>query len=171
MEAVSEHSTMKVDSPAIMRSDAPSLVKILSATDKRQEVAGTQQPIWARTTARQVALSSVLLPPMLGPVSRRALACLYGKQNQLIRWQVFTQHDGVLPVATVQKPKVKGLKEWLMHVCIATCETANSRPGLLMLTMNGRPFREGAERSQFRTFAEQVTQSREHCCASMLSLS
>ena len=76
MDAVSEHSTMKVDSPAMMRSEAPRRVKIRSATDRRQEAAGTQQPIWARTTARQVARSRVLLPPMLGPVSSNALACL-----------------------------------------------------------------------------------------------
>ena len=76
MDAVSEHSTMKVDSPAMMRSEAPSLVKILSANDRRQEAAGTQQPIWARTTARQVALSRVLLPPIFGPVSNKVLACL-----------------------------------------------------------------------------------------------
>lgn len=41
MEAVSEHSTMKVDSPAMMRSWAPSLVKILSATVIWQALAGT----------------------------------------------------------------------------------------------------------------------------------
>ena len=44
MDAVSEHSTIKVDSPAMMRSDAPSLVKILSATDIVQDSAGTQHP-------------------------------------------------------------------------------------------------------------------------------
>lgn len=41
MDAVSEHSTMKVDSPAMMRSEAPRRVKIRSATDRRQEEAGT----------------------------------------------------------------------------------------------------------------------------------
>ena len=81
MDAVSEHSTRKVDSPAMMQSDAPSLVKILSATDSWQDAAGTQQPTWARTTARHVALSRVLLPPMLGPVSKRALACLCMQQQ------------------------------------------------------------------------------------------
>ena len=76
MDAVSEHSTMKVDSPAMIRSEAPSLVKILSATDIVQDSAGTQHPTWARTTARHVALSNVLLPPMFGPVNSSALACL-----------------------------------------------------------------------------------------------
>ena len=77
MDAVSEHSTMKVDSPAMMRSEAPSRVKILSATERRQEAAGTQQPIWASTTAKQVALSRVLLPPIFGPVNNKVLACLH----------------------------------------------------------------------------------------------
>ena len=44
MDAVSAHSTRNVDSPVMMRSDAPSRVKIRSARVKQQAAAGTLHP-------------------------------------------------------------------------------------------------------------------------------
>ena len=50
------------------REGPPSLVKMRSAGVSTAWEAGTQQPIWARMHSTQPALSSVDLPPMLGPV-------------------------------------------------------------------------------------------------------
>ena len=68
MLAVSFISTMKVDSPDEMLSDAPTRVKILSTMPICAELAGTKLPIWAIKTIRAVCLRIALLPLMLGPV-------------------------------------------------------------------------------------------------------
>ena len=47
----------------------PSLVNIRSVMEMTADSAGTGQPVWARMTAQQAARSSVLFPPMFGPVS------------------------------------------------------------------------------------------------------
>ena len=82
-------STMNVDCPAMMRSLAPILVKILSTGRILQQAAGTYAPIFARRsggggrarggrtcammTAMHVCRSSVDFPPMFGPVTTHAL--------------------------------------------------------------------------------------------------
>ena len=47
----------------------PSLVNIRSVMEMTADAAGTGQPVWARMTAQQAARSSVLFPPIFGPVS------------------------------------------------------------------------------------------------------
>lgn len=68
IEAASFISTMKVDSPREMLSDAPTRVKILSTTPMRALSAATKQPIWAISTLRAVWRRRADLPAMLGPV-------------------------------------------------------------------------------------------------------
>ena len=65
----SAHSTKNVDSPAWILSPAPpSLANTASAGVRTHDLAGTGAPICAKTTATHVALRSVDLPPMFGPV-------------------------------------------------------------------------------------------------------
>ena len=68
MEADSSISTMKVDSPCEMLSEAPTRVKILSTMPMRASAAGTNEPICAISTIRAVCRSRADLPDMLGPV-------------------------------------------------------------------------------------------------------
>ncbi len=69
MLAVSFISTMKVDSPRLMLSDAPTLVNILSTIPIVASFAGTKHPVWAISTVRAVWRRSADFPDMLGPVS------------------------------------------------------------------------------------------------------
>ena len=71
MFAASFISTMKVDSPAEMLSDAPTRVKILSTQPIRALSAGTKLPTWASRAMRAVWRSSADLPAMFGPVMMR----------------------------------------------------------------------------------------------------
>ena len=71
--AVSSISTMNVDSPLEILSDAPTRVKILSIMPISADSAGTKQPVCARSTIRAVCLRSALLPAMFGPV--RIIIC------------------------------------------------------------------------------------------------
>jgi len=48
---VSNISTINVDCPSKMLSEAPILVKIASAGDIRNDCAGTNEPIWAKMVA------------------------------------------------------------------------------------------------------------------------
>lgn len=68
MLADSSISTIKVDSPCEILSEAPTRVKIRSTSPIRAEEAGTKQPIWANKTIRAVCLNSADLPAILGPV-------------------------------------------------------------------------------------------------------
>ena len=70
---VSSISTMKVDSPREMLSEAPTLVKSLSQYPIRASDAGTKEPICAISTIRAVCLRSADLPAMFGPV--RIMIC------------------------------------------------------------------------------------------------
>ena len=68
MLAVSFISTIKVDSPVEMLSEAPTRVNILSTMPMSAFRAGTKQPIWAISTIRAVWRNSADLPDILGPV-------------------------------------------------------------------------------------------------------
>ncbi len=68
IDAASVISTMKVDSPSEMLSEAPTRVNILSTTPMRALSAATKQPVWASSTLMAVWRSSADLPDMLGPV-------------------------------------------------------------------------------------------------------
>ena len=61
-------STMKVDSPTEMLSEAPTRVNILSTIPIRAHSAGTKQPICAISVIRAVWRSKADLPAMFGPV-------------------------------------------------------------------------------------------------------
>mmetsp|Transcript_7278 Transcript_7278/g.10932 ORF Transcript_7278/g.10932 Transcript_7278/m.10932 type:complete len:235 (+) Transcript_7278:170-874(+) len=74
MLAVSDSSTKKVDCPARIRSMAPRRVKMRSTGLSTKDSQGTKQPSCAMMTARHVCLSSVLFPPMLGPLRSRQRA-------------------------------------------------------------------------------------------------
>ena len=76
MLADSSISTMKVDSPCEMLSDAPTRVKILSTTPICADLAGTNEPICAMRTMRAVCRSRADLPDMLGPVIIMICCCL-----------------------------------------------------------------------------------------------
>ena len=54
MLADSSISTMKVDSPCEMLSEAPTRVKILSTMPMWADSAGTNEPIWAISTMSAV---------------------------------------------------------------------------------------------------------------------
>ena len=75
MAAVSSISTMKVDSPREMLSEAPTRVNILSNRLMCADLAGTNEPIWAITAIRAVCLSRADLPDMFGPV--RMMICCF----------------------------------------------------------------------------------------------
>ena len=68
MLADSSISTMKVDSPCEMLSEAPTRVKILSTTPIWADLAGTNDPICAMRIISAVCRSRADLPDMLGPV-------------------------------------------------------------------------------------------------------
>ena len=68
MLAVSFISTIKVDSPREILSEAPTLVNILSTSPIFADAAGTKLPICAISTINAVCLSNADLPDMLGPV-------------------------------------------------------------------------------------------------------
>ena len=55
MAAVSETSTMNVDSPLNKLSRAPMRVKMASERVKDMEAAGTKEPIWASKTKSATA--------------------------------------------------------------------------------------------------------------------
>ena len=61
-------STIKVDSPNEMLSEAPTRVKILSTIPMRARSAGTKQPICANSTIRAVCRNKADLPAIFGPV-------------------------------------------------------------------------------------------------------
>ena len=63
-----------------MLSNAPILVNILSAGVNMHFSAGTKQPIYASTTARQVYRSNVDFPPILGPVTNIKSGSLSSKE-------------------------------------------------------------------------------------------
>ena len=71
MAAVSFISTMKVDSPLLMLSDAPTRVNIRSRMPKSACLAGTNDPDCAIKEISAVCRNSALLPDMLGPVTIR----------------------------------------------------------------------------------------------------
>ena len=66
--AVSFISTIKVDSPIEILSDAPTRVKILSTKPISALSAGTKQPICAIKTIKAVCLKIADLPDIFGPV-------------------------------------------------------------------------------------------------------
>ena len=68
MLADSSISTIKVDSPCEILSEAPTRVKILSTTPILASLAGTKQPIWAISTISAVWRRMADLPDILGPV-------------------------------------------------------------------------------------------------------
>ena len=68
MLAASFISTMKVDSPKEMLSDAPTRVKTLSTYPIFADLAGTKHPAWAMITMSAVWRKRADLPAMLGPV-------------------------------------------------------------------------------------------------------
>ena len=68
MAAASFISTMNVDSPSEMLSEAPTRVKILSTTPIVAASAGTKHPICAMSAIRAVWRSRADLPLMFGPV-------------------------------------------------------------------------------------------------------
>ena len=68
MPAASVISTMKVLSPMLMLSLAPTRVKILSTKPMCALSAGTKLPIWAKSVMSAVWRSRALLPAMFGPV-------------------------------------------------------------------------------------------------------
>src|SRR5690606_35903165 len=61
-------STMNVDWPCTRLSDAPTRVKMRSATGSLAASAGTNEPICASNWMSPTCRSSVLLPAMFGPV-------------------------------------------------------------------------------------------------------
>ena len=73
MVAVSSISTMKVDSPREMLSEAPTRVKILSTRPIFAARAGTKQPICASRTISALWRRKADLPAMFGPV--RMMIC------------------------------------------------------------------------------------------------
>ena len=68
MLAVSFISTINVDSPKEMLSEAPTRVNILSTTPIDADFAGTKEPICAISTISAVCLNKADLPDILGPV-------------------------------------------------------------------------------------------------------
>ncbi len=66
--AVSFISTMKVDSPPLKLSEAPTRVNILSVRGIIAAAAGTKDPIWAIKVMIAVWRKSALLPLIFGPV-------------------------------------------------------------------------------------------------------
>ena len=68
MLAVSFISTIKVDSPIEILSEAPTRVKILSTKPISALSAGTKQPICAIKTIKAVCLKIADLPDIFGPV-------------------------------------------------------------------------------------------------------
>ena len=66
---VSSISTIKVDSPLEILSDAPTRVKILSHIPSTASDAGTKQPVCASRTMSAVWRSRADFPAILGPVS------------------------------------------------------------------------------------------------------
>ena len=73
MLAVSFISTMKVLSPPLRLSDAPTRVNILSVRGIFADDTGTKLPICAINVINAVCLSMALLPLMFGPV--RMMIC------------------------------------------------------------------------------------------------
>ena len=71
MAAVSFISTMNVDSPLLMLSDAPTRVKMRSRMPRSADLAGTKDPAWAMREMSAVWRSKALFPDMLGPVTIR----------------------------------------------------------------------------------------------------
>ena len=69
MLAVSCISTMKVDCPRAMLSDAPTRAKMRSTRASLASRAGTNDPICAIRHSSAVWRRYVDLPPMFGPVS------------------------------------------------------------------------------------------------------
>ena len=70
---VSSISTMKVDSPREILSEAPTRVNILSQYPMSALAAGTNEPTCAISTIRAVCLRRADLPAMFGPV--RIITC------------------------------------------------------------------------------------------------
>ena len=68
MSEASVISTINVDSPSEMLSEAPTRVNILSTRPIRAESAGTKLPICAMSVIRAVWRSNADLPAILGPV-------------------------------------------------------------------------------------------------------
>ena len=68
MLADSNISTIKVDSPCEILSEAPTREKILSTNPILADLAGTKQPICAINTISAVCRKIADLPDMLGPV-------------------------------------------------------------------------------------------------------
>mmetsp|Transcript_21648 Transcript_21648/g.60053 ORF Transcript_21648/g.60053 Transcript_21648/m.60053 type:complete len:228 (-) Transcript_21648:1265-1948(-) len=73
--AVSASSTKNVDWPVMMWSLAPMRTKMASTGERVRLSAGTQPPICASKAARHTCRSSVLFPPMLGPVRTMKAGC------------------------------------------------------------------------------------------------
>ncbi|MNY41779.1 hypothetical protein D3C86_1766180 [compost metagenome] len=71
--AVSFISTIKVDSPPLKLSLAPTRVKILSVNGTLAWEAGTKLPIWVIRVINAVCLNMALLPLIFGPV--RMMIC------------------------------------------------------------------------------------------------
>ena len=69
MAAVSFISTMKVDSPLLMLSVAPTRVKMRSNSPSLASLAGTNDPACPKSETRAVCRRRALLPDMLGPVT------------------------------------------------------------------------------------------------------
>ena len=70
MALVSLISTMKVDCPPARLSLAPTRVKSRSTAPIDASAAGTNDPIWARTTQTPICRSMVDFPAIFGPVTR-----------------------------------------------------------------------------------------------------
>jgi hypothetical protein len=68
MFAISSISTMKVEADRPMSSEEPMRVKIRSTTPMRASLAGTKDPICARSTRAAVCRIQVDFPAMFGPV-------------------------------------------------------------------------------------------------------
>lgn len=67
MLAASFISTMKVDSPKEMLSDAPTRVKTLSTYPIFADMAGTKHPACAMITMSAFGVKALIYPAMLGP--------------------------------------------------------------------------------------------------------
>ena len=82
MLAASFISTMNVDSPCEMLSDAPTRVNILSTYPMEAEAAGTKHPACARMTIKAVWRRSADLPAMFGPVIM--MICCFSLSNSTL---------------------------------------------------------------------------------------
>lgn len=95
MSAVSSISTLKVDLSCMMASAAPMRVMMRSTGVRRHEMAGTQQPTWARIARQHALRSNVDLPPgeegikQKGTGTRTQLRCRADRGNLLQLSQPF----------------------------------------------------------------------------------